>query len=126
MSTTSKYDEVFDAQPRLVNKTWLVAIYALPVQIAYRQCAGTRCSKSWLRTPAVARPWSTCKSSSPPLHDDGHDREAHCSPRGMVPFQTAYLMVFGMMLSILAGNHALVRAPLPVTLCLMGVTEGFL
>lgn len=27
----------------------------------------------------------------------------------MVPFQRAYLMIFGMMFSILAGNHALVR-----------------
>ncbi|TEB33688.1 TrkH-domain-containing protein [Coprinellus micaceus] len=68
MSTTSQYDEIFEAQPRLVNKTW----YSLFQVMGAYTGGGTS------------------------LVD-----------MGMVPFQTAYLMIFGMMLSILAGNHAL-------------------
>ncbi|KAJ2931924.1 hypothetical protein H1R20_g5183, partial [Candolleomyces eurysporus] len=67
-STTSQYDEIFEAQPRLVNKTWFSLFQ---VMAAYT-------------------------GGGMSLVD-----------MGMVPFQRAYLMVFGMMISILAGNHAL-------------------
>ncbi|KAF9011641.1 TrkH-domain-containing protein, partial [Hymenopellis radicata] len=74
LSTTSTYDDVFNAQPRLVNKTWF-AFSLFQIMAAY---TGGGLS----------------------LVD-----------AGMVPFQTAYLMIFPLMFAILAGNHALVLLP---------------
>ncbi|KAF5326139.1 hypothetical protein D9611_000830 [Ephemerocybe angulata] len=68
ISTTTKYDALFESQPRLVNKTWFSLFQVMG--------AYTGGGTSLVDT-------------------------------GMVPFQQAYLMIFGMMFSILAGNHAL-------------------
>ncbi|KAK0433448.1 potassium transporter [Armillaria borealis] len=69
ISTSSNYDSVFEAQPRLVKKPWFSLFQVMG---AY---TGGGLSLVDL---------------------------------GMVPFQTAYLMIFPMMFVILAGNHALV------------------
>ncbi|PBK92420.1 TrkH-domain-containing protein [Armillaria gallica] len=68
ISTSSSYDSVFEAQPRLVKKSWFSLFQVMG---AY---TGGGLSLVDL---------------------------------GMVPFQTAYLMIFPMMFVILAGNHAL-------------------
>ncbi|KAG7447155.1 TrkH-domain-containing protein [Guyanagaster necrorhizus] len=68
LSTSSTYDSVFEAQPRLVKKPWFSLFQ---VMAAY---TGGGLSLVDL---------------------------------GMVPFQTAYLMIFPLMFVILAGNHAL-------------------
>lgn len=70
VSTTSQYDEVFEAQPRLVNKTWSVP--SLGPWGAPRICYSSRqlgspYSRSWQRIPAEAPLWLTCKPSSPPF-----------------------------------------------------------
>ncbi|KAF7309853.1 Potassium transporter [Mycena indigotica] len=68
ISTTHKYDAVFEAQPRLVQKPWFSLFLVL----------------------------SSYSGGGLSLVD-----------MGMVPFQTAYLMVLALMFVILAGNHAL-------------------
>ncbi|SJL08592.1 uncharacterized protein ARMOST_11958 [Armillaria ostoyae] len=68
ISTSSSYDSVFEAQPRLVKKPWFSLFQVMG---AY---TGGGLSLVDL---------------------------------GMVPFQTAYLMIFPLMFVILAGNHAL-------------------
>ncbi|KAG2005785.1 potassium transporter [Coprinopsis cinerea AmutBmut pab1-1] len=68
LSTTTDYDEVFEAQPRFVPKPWFALFQVMG---AY--------TGGGLSLVDV----------------------------GMVPFQRAYLMIVGMMFSILAGNHAL-------------------
>ncbi|KAG7447157.1 TrkH-domain-containing protein [Guyanagaster necrorhizus] len=68
LSTSSTYDNVFEAQPRLVKKPWFSLFQ---VMAAY---TGGGLSLVDL---------------------------------GMVPFQTAYLIIFPMMFLILIGNHAL-------------------
>ncbi|KXN90409.1 Low-affinity potassium transport protein [Leucoagaricus sp. SymC.cos] len=68
LSTSKRYDAVFEAQPRLVNKTWFSLFQVMG--------AYTGGGLSLVDT-------------------------------GMVPFQTAYLMIFPMMFVIVAGNHAM-------------------
>ncbi|KAK7687989.1 hypothetical protein QCA50_008359 [Cerrena zonata] len=68
LSTSHEYDEVFEAQPRVVNKTWFAAFQVL--------AAYTGGGMSLVDA-------------------------------GMVPFQKAYLMIFPMIFTILAGNHGL-------------------
>ncbi|KAL0952812.1 hypothetical protein HGRIS_007037 [Hohenbuehelia grisea] len=68
LSSTTRYDGVFDAQPRLVQKPWFSLFQVMG--------AYTGGGLSLVDT-------------------------------GMVPFQSAYLMVFAIMFVILAGNHAL-------------------
>ncbi|KAK0229339.1 potassium transporter [Armillaria nabsnona] len=68
LSISSRYDNVFEAQPRLVKKPWFSLFQ---VMAAY--------TGGGLSLVDV----------------------------GMLPFQTAYLLVFSLMFLILAGNHAL-------------------
>ncbi|KAK0189880.1 potassium transporter [Armillaria mellea] len=69
LSTSSSYDSVFEAQPRLVKKPWF----------SFFQVMGAYTGGGLSLVDL-----------------------------GMVPFQTAYLMIFPLMFVILAGNHALV------------------
>ncbi|TFK27262.1 TrkH-domain-containing protein [Coprinopsis marcescibilis] len=68
LSTTNKYDSVFENQPQAVKKPWFGLFQ---IMAAYT-------------------------GGGVSLVDFG-----------MIPFQDAYLMIFGMMFSILAGNHAM-------------------
>ncbi|KAF9458719.1 cation transport protein-domain-containing protein [Collybia nuda] len=67
LSSTTKYDAVFEAQPRLVQKPWF---------------------SLFLVTSAYTGTGLTLMDTS------------------MIPFQQAYLIVFGIMFVLLAGNHA--------------------
>ncbi|KAJ3570181.1 hypothetical protein NP233_g4576 [Leucocoprinus birnbaumii] len=68
LATTHEYDSVFEAQYRLVDKTWF----------------------SWFQVMAA--------------YTGGG---LSLADQNMVPFQTAYLMIFPMMFVIVAGNHAM-------------------
>ncbi|TBU58845.1 TrkH-domain-containing protein [Dichomitus squalens] len=90
LSTTHAYDDVFNSQFRLVNKSWYVRMLTHVV--------------------------GSYTGGGMSLVD-----------AGMVPFQKAYLMIFGMMFAILAGNHGLVSVQVHgsiIWICTKVVKDG--
>lgn len=80
----------------------------LPFTLEYRYLKmmfpGLRFFRSWVPTLAAVFLLLTRRLLKP-----ASTLRALIFSRGMTPFQNAYLMIFALMFSILAGNHALVR-----------------